>query len=95
MTYEWASEAVLEWLRRQGIEPYEVLQALQDPKRWPRIADHPELGLTPSIWGRTLDGRLLIIVLAPGRRRFDHRIVNAYDMYNHQREEFEAWQASR
>lgn len=60
MGYEWALGA-LDWLTRRGIEPHEVVQALAYHRRWPRPGTREDGRIVLTLWGRTKDGRVVVI----------------------------------
>lgn len=88
--YEWSSWALN---ALQGIEPGEVLQVLNAPRRWPRVG-RSDLGLNVlTIWGRTRAGRpLLVAVRQVGE--WDFEILGARPLRPDQVAELEKWEES-
>ena len=90
MGYEWSSWA-LNALR--GIEPGEVLQVLNAPRRWPRVG-HSDLGLgVLTIWGRTRAGRPLLVAVRPVGE-WDFEILGARQLRPVQVAEPQKWEES-
>jgi hypothetical protein len=89
--YRWLTIA-LETLR--GVEPYEVMQALASPVRWPRLS-YSDAGLPVlTIWARTDAGRGLIVVIRPaGPMQWE--IVGARPMRADEALTFDEWEATR
>ena len=89
MGYEWLA-AALAALR--GVEPYEVLQALSAPRRWPVAAQSGGVRFL-TIWARTQAGRPLIVAvrLLGG---LDQQIIGAREMTEQEQAQFEAWEAT-
>ncbi|WP_405176998.1 hypothetical protein OG225_21370 [Nocardia sp. NBC_01377] len=95
MQYEWWYGA-REHLRRAGVEPWEVMEVLYSPTRWPRPARTPENLPVLTVWGRTEEGRPIVVLLrqppsAPGT----WEVVMAAPMRPLQLREYEAWEAQR
>ena len=88
MGYEWLVPA-LNSLR--GIEPHEVMQVLGGKRRRPRPARGPDGHPVLTIWGRTTDGKPVIVVV---RRleTWDWQIIGARVMHPGEASEFEAWE---
>ena len=84
----------MEWLADRGIEAYEIQQVLQYGKRWPRQG-HSPAGVTPTIWGRTRDGRALLVVLWPEQGSLDSYITGARDLTVGEEAELQQWEATR
>ncbi|WP_331758419.1 hypothetical protein OG225_40500 (plasmid) [Nocardia sp. NBC_01377] len=94
MSYEWWF-GILTVLRLAGIERHEVVEVLYAEHRWPRRGIDPTTGLSPlTIWGRTEEGRPLIVTLRD-LSGFDHQIVAAQDMTADQLQEFNKWENNR
>jgi hypothetical protein len=97
MVWSWgsASDPVMAYLARQGIEPHEVQWVLNHDPRWPRPARSGVTGVaTLTFWGRTVAGRALMVAT----RQVDEReweIVGARDLRAAELVEFEAWEAAR
>ncbi|HEX6970047.1 MAG TPA: hypothetical protein VF174_14730 [Micromonosporaceae bacterium] len=92
MPYEWE-----EWALRAlvGVEPFEVRQVLDAPRRWPRAATDPTSGLRLlTVWGRTRAGRGLVVALYHGDG-FSWRIVGARAMTERELAEFARWEETR
>jgi hypothetical protein len=87
--FEWI-EVALEKL--QGVEPYEVTQALTADRRWPR----PAVGLggvrVLVVWGRTQEGRALKVALRHKDAR-DWWIAGARELSPGELAELEQWEA--
>lgn len=90
MGYEWLSNA-LDALR--DIRPHEVAQVLGAPRRWP-VPGYADGVKLLSIWGRTGEGRGLIVILhhAGG---LDWEIVGAARMDEEQEARFREWEATQ
>jgi hypothetical protein len=58
--YEWEEWALAALV---GIEPYEVRQALEANRRWPRRATSATGVPVLTVWGRTRAGRALIVAV--------------------------------
>jgi len=89
--YEWL-EIGLQRLR--GIEPHEVMQVLTAKVRRPVPGRGPDGHPVLTIWGRTYEGRLLIV----GTRqltKWDRQIIGAREMRPSEIAEYEAWEATR
>ncbi|MDT5034733.1 MAG: hypothetical protein QOC94_4904 [Actinoplanes sp.] len=93
VAFRWAS-GVLDWLAERGIEPYEVQQILQYGKRWPRRGNTAQ-GAVLTIWGRTLAGRALLVVLWPEQGSLDNYITGARELAAGEEAELQRWEASR
>ncbi|WP_043735958.1 hypothetical protein [Nocardia asiatica] len=94
MAFEWWA-GVLAVLALTGVERHEVIEVLYADKRWPRRGVDPTTGLSVlSIWGRTDDGRPLIVTLRV-LGGFDHQIVAAHRMTEEQLQEFRKWEETR
>lgn len=93
VAFEWAPGA-LEWLAKQGIEPYEVLQVLTDTKRWPRQGQIGP-GAVLTIWGRTQAGRALLVALWPEQGSLDAHITAARELTADEEAELQRWEATR
>ena len=90
MGYEWLSNA-LDALR--DIAPHEVTEVLAAPRRWP-VPGYADGVKLLSIWGRTDEGRPLIVILhhADG---LDWEIVGATRMNADQLARFREWEATK
>jgi hypothetical protein len=77
-----------------GIEPHEVIQALQSNRQWPKPAVGPGDMVVLTIWGRTRTGRRLIVVTYPDTG-FDSWIVGARDMNPAEATEYDRWEAAQ
>jgi hypothetical protein len=79
-----------------GIEPYQVMQALLDERpRWPQAMRGVGGLLYRAVWCRTRAGRAIIVVLAPTGRRFDWIVRGVRDMDGQEMAIFTAWEANR
>jgi hypothetical protein len=77
-----------------GIEPYEVRQALEAKRRWPRPGTGPSGARVLTVWGRSLDGRALIVAVYH-ISGFTWKIVGARDMTDTELAEFTQWEQTR
>ena len=92
MGWDWVPGA-MEQL--EGIEPYEVLQALVASKRWPRNGVSRNTGMMSlTICARTRAGRPLMVGLIR-LQGFEGLIYSAKELHGEQLAEFEAWEATR
>ena len=87
MPYEWEDWALAALI---GIEPYEVRQALEAKRRWPRRATSAAVPVL-TIWGRTLAGRPLIVAVYHVSG-FTWKIIGARDMTDKELVEFTQWE---
>jgi hypothetical protein len=93
--YEWWIGA-RPFLDRAGVEPWEVMEVLYSPGRWPRPAMTKEELPVLTVWGRTDEGRPLVVMLRRLRSYRDGwQILMASPMGPRQLEEFTAWEADR
>jgi hypothetical protein len=91
MGYHWLP-GLLAILR--GIEPHEILQALEATDRWPRAATGSDGQPYLTIWARTVAGRpIMVVTKADGQ--LDWTIIGAQPLTPGQAAEFAAWEASR
>ena len=74
-----------------GIEPYEVRQALEAQRRWPRRATSATAVPVLTIWSRTLAGRPLIVAVYHVSG-FTWKIIGARDMTGKELVEFGQWE---
>ncbi|MEV0297035.1 hypothetical protein [Nocardia sp. NPDC050710] len=94
MSYEWWF-GVFTVLALAGVERHEVIEVLYAERRWPRRAVDPVTGLSAlTIWGRTDEGRALIVTLR-ALSGFDHQIVAVQQMTPDQLQEFSKWEKTR
>ncbi|MET7768829.1 hypothetical protein [Nocardia sp. NPDC005366] len=95
MQYEWWYGA-RDHLRRAGVEPWEVMEVLYSPRRWPRPARTPEGLPVLTVWGRTEQGRPVVVLLRqPSSAPGIWEVVMAAPMRPHQVHEYEAWEVER
>jgi hypothetical protein len=87
--YEWVP-LLLQTL--VGIGPAEVRQVLEGDRRWPRPAIGDGLPML-AIWGRTRNGRYLIVVLRATDVSHDWLIVGARKMAAEEAAEYDRWEA--
>jgi hypothetical protein len=89
--YEWE-----DWAQRAlaGIEPYEVRQALDAARRWPRPATGPHGLRILTIWSRTLAGRPLVVAILQVTDA-TWRIIGARDLSEKELIEFTDWEDAR
>lgn len=90
MPYEWEDWALAALV---GIEPYEVRQALEAKRRWPRRATSASGMQVLTVWGRTLTGRPLIVAVYHVSG-FTWKIIGARDMTGKELIEFSRWEAT-
>jgi hypothetical protein len=89
MVWKW-QPITLEGL--DGIEPWEVIQALSGPRRWPRPSTSVTTGLSVlTIWARTDRGRPLLVALRPLDKR-DWEIMAVRELTSGQVAELEKWE---
>ncbi|WP_245673605.1 hypothetical protein [Nocardia lijiangensis] len=94
MAYEWWY-GIVTVLALAGIERHEVIEVLYADRRWPRRGVDPVTGLSAlTIWGRTDDGRPLIVTLR-ALDGLDRQIVAAQMMTPDQLQEFSKWEKTR
>ena len=82
---EWALQALA------GIQPYEVRQALDAGRRWPRPATGSHGLRVLTIWSRTTAGRPLVVALLHITSS-TWRIIGARDMTEKELVEFASWE---
>ena len=88
MPYEWEDWALAALI---GIEPYEVRQALEAKRRWPRRATSAPAVPVLTIWSRTLAGRALIVAVYHVSG-FTWKIIGARDLTDKELVEFTQWE---
>jgi hypothetical protein len=86
--YEWEDWALAALI---GIEPYEVRQALEAERRWPRRATSATAVPVLTIWSRTRAGRPLIVAVYHVSG-FTSKIIGARDMTDKELVEFGQWE---
>lgn len=95
--YEWWPGARAQ-LQKAGVETWEVIDVVYSERRWPRPVRTPEGAPGLSVWGRTGEGRPLVVLLRrlhqPGAADI-WQIVLAVPMGPRQLKEFTAWEANR
>ncbi|MCO8270273.1 hypothetical protein M1L60_06650 [Actinoplanes sp. TRM 88003] len=91
MPYEWEDWALAALL---GIEPYEVWQALDARRRWPRQAVSATGVPVLTVWSRTVAGRPLIVAVYQ-TTGFTWKVIGARDMTQDELKEFSRWEESR
>jgi hypothetical protein len=89
--YEWEDWALAALI---GIEPYEVRQALEAKRRWPRRATSATAVPVLTIWSRTRAGRPLIVAVYHVSG-FTWKIIGARDMTDKELVEFTQWEETR
>jgi hypothetical protein len=77
-----------------GIELYEVRQALDARRRWPRRAGSATGIAVLTIWSRTAAGRPLIVAVHHVTG-FTWKIIGACDMTDKELIEFSQWEETR
>ncbi|WP_235747856.1 hypothetical protein [Nocardia coffeae] len=95
MEYQWWVGA-RSFLDNAHVAKWEVIEVLYSPRRWPRTATTKDGLPVLTVWGRTDEGRPLVVVLrqlplVPG----GWQILLAAPMGPRQLEEFTAWEADR
>lgn len=88
MGYEWLGTALD---KLKGIEPYEVMQALDAERRWPRPAVGYGDIVVMTIWARTHAGRPLIVGVRQAGT-WEWLIIGARDMRPTELAAFQAWE---
>ncbi len=91
MPYEWEEWALA---ALAGIEPYEVRQALEAARRWPRSATGTTGARVLTIWARTRAGRPLVVAVYHVTG-FVWKIIGARDMNDKDLVEFGQWEEER
>ncbi|MGK5681889.1 hypothetical protein [Actinoplanes sp. URMC 104] len=91
MPYEWDDWALAALL---GIDPAEVRQALDAPRRWPRRAVSDTGVAVLTVWSRTAEGRPLVVAVFPTAGR-TWKIIGAREMTGKELEEFGRWEETR
>jgi hypothetical protein len=86
--YEWEDWALAALI---GIGPYEVRQALEAKRRWPRRATSATAVSVLTIWSRTRAGRPLIVAVHHVSG-FTWKIIGARDLTNKELAEFTQWE---
>jgi hypothetical protein len=89
--YEWDDWAVAALF---GIEPYEVWQALEAKRRWPRQATGATGSPVLTVWGRTVAGRPLIVAIYR-ITAFAWKIIGAREMTDEELIEFSRWEETQ
>ncbi len=90
MGYEWVPLLLATLV---GIEPDEVCQVLAGfHPRWPRPVLAGGLPML-AVWGRTRQGRYLVVVLKATEVNHDWCIVGAREMTAEQAAEYDRWEA--
>jgi hypothetical protein len=81
--------------RLAGVEPWEVMQVLNNPVRWPRAAtsDYSELRVL-TIWARTRAGRGLLVALRGPVGR-DWQIIAVRPLSDDELDELQKWEDTR
>ncbi len=77
MPYHWWTP-LFDSLAALGIEPHEVVQVLRYAYRLP-VPASTDLGPALTIWGRTRNGRGLVVLVRP-LGGFDHQIIGVREM---------------
>ncbi|WP_245717402.1 hypothetical protein [Nocardia jejuensis] len=95
MEYEWAPTAK-QFLQRFQVQAWEVMEVLFSARRWPRPARTGQNLPVLTVWGRSDDGRALIVVLRqPDSHSARWQILMAVPMGEHQQTEYNAWEANQ
>jgi hypothetical protein len=93
--YEWWIGA-RGFLDRAEVAPWEVMEVLYSSARWPRQATTKQGLPVLTVWGRTEQGRPLVVMLRQlGSYSDGWEILMAVPMGARQLEEFTAWEADR
>ncbi|MFD0000183.1 hypothetical protein [Nocardia sp. NPDC127526] len=92
MEFEWwiGSDHYLKW---SDVAAWEVMEVLYSPHRWPRAATTRDGLPVLTVWGRTEEGRAIVVILRPLRSSEKWQILMAVPMEPRQLEEFTAWEA--
>lgn len=77
-----------------GIEAYEVRQALDAKRRWPRRAASSTGIPVLTVWSRTVAGRPLIVAVYHVAAH-TWKIIGARDMTAEELREFSRWEETR
>lgn len=85
---DWALQALA------GIESYEVRQALEARRRWPRPATGSHGLPVLTVWSRTAAGRPLIVAVLH-LTDVTWKIIGARDMTDKELVEFTEWEDAR
>lgn len=86
--FEWPSWALYALV---GIEPHEVMQVLQGARRWPRTGRGTGGLPVLTVWGRTSEGRALIVAVRQ-LEGWHWEIIGARDMRPGELTVFEKWE---
>ena len=78
----------------RGIEPCEVLQVLSSKNRRPIPATGPDGHQVLTIWGRTAQGRGVIVAIRP-LSHWDWQIISARAMTAAEASDHQVWEATR
>ncbi|WP_433635605.1 hypothetical protein [Nocardia sp. CA-120079] len=93
--YEWGP-ASRTLISLYDVQTWEVMEVLYGSRRWPRPATTSEGLPVITVWGRTDEGRPLVIVLRRPRSNSDRwQIMIAAPMGPQQLDEYTAWEANR
>ncbi|WP_433562083.1 hypothetical protein ACQP1O_31850 [Nocardia sp. CA-151230] len=95
MEYEWSPTAK-QFLQRFQVKTWEVMEVLYSARRWPRPARTDQGLPVLTVWGRSDDGRGLVVML----RQLPSpstcwEILMAVPMGEHQLTEYNAWEANQ
>ncbi|MEC3958106.1 hypothetical protein VMT65_34075 [Nocardia sp. CDC153] len=95
MEYVWSPTAK-QFLERFQVLSWEVMEVLYSSRRWPRPARTDQGLPVLTVWGRSDEGRPLVVMLrqlpAPSTR---WEILMAVPMGPHQLTEYNAWEANQ
>jgi hypothetical protein len=95
VTYEWWIGSG-RFFERAGVRRWEVMDVLYSSHRWPRAVTTPEGLPALTVWGRTDEGRPLVVLLRRLHPDLDTwQILLAAEMRPHQLTEYTAWEAER
>jgi hypothetical protein len=89
--YEWDDWALAALV---GIEPYEVWQALDARRRWPRRATSVTGIPVLAVWGRTIAGRPLVVAVYHVAG-FTWKIIGARELTDKELIEFSQWEGTQ
>ncbi|MFI5891870.1 hypothetical protein ACIA5D_17340 [Actinoplanes sp. NPDC051513] len=91
MPYEWDDWALAALI---GIEPFEVRQALDAKRRWPRRAAGANGVPVLTVWSRTATGRPLIVAVYHVAE-LTWKVIGAREMADEELIEFSRWEETR
>ncbi|WNJ59136.1 hypothetical protein [Nocardia seriolae] len=90
--YVWSPTAK-QFLQRFQVRTWEVMEVLYSSHRWPRPARTDQDLSVLTVWGRSDEGRPLVVMLPSPSARWE--ILMAVPMGPHQLTEYNAWEANQ